>query len=92
MLLYWEAIKLACQDGYLHFDFGRSTEGSGTYRFKEQWGAKPKKLFWYYDVLNGKIPDVNPSSPKYSLLVASWQKLPLVIANSLGPHLTKWLP
>ena len=42
MLLYWEILKLATHHGYKAFDFGRSTKGAGTYRFKQQWGAKPR--------------------------------------------------
>lgn len=93
MLLYWEAIKQACLDGYKEFDFGRSTKDSGTYRFKAQWGAKPRELFWYYYLPSGsELPDVNPQNPKYSLMVNTWKRLPLWIANTLGPRLTRNLP
>ena len=92
MLVYWEAIKRACIEGHRAFDFGRSSPDSGTYKFKEQWGAKPIPLHWYYDMLSGEIPDVNPHNPKYSLLVSTWRKLPIPLANFIGPHLTKGLP
>jgi FemAB-related protein (PEP-CTERM system-associated) len=46
MLLYWMFLKFASDGGYEVFDFGRSTAGEGTYRFKEQWGAKPMPLRW----------------------------------------------
>ncbi len=92
MLMYWEAIKQACLDGGKTFDFGRSSPDSGTFRFKQQWGAKPLPLHWYYHLAKGSIPDVNPNSPKYALLVNSWRKLPLPIANLLGPILTKGIP
>ena len=45
MLLYWTCLEFACAQGYRTFDFGRSTVGEGTYRFKEQWGAKPHPLY-----------------------------------------------
>ena len=89
MLLYWEAIKKSCSDGYQNFDFGRSTPDSGPYRFKKQWGTTPLQLNWYY---HGKIPDVNPNNPKYSAMVSLWRKLPLRVANIIGPKLTKGLP
>lgn len=46
MLLYWGLMQYAADNGYAWFDFGRSTPGEGTYKFKTQWGAKPKELFW----------------------------------------------
>lgn len=55
MLMYWEAIKQACLDGGRTFDFGRSSPDSGTFRFKQQWGAKPLALHWYYHLANGSI-------------------------------------
>src|SRR5262249_14348971 len=44
MLMQWDAIRTACRDGFRQFDFGRSTPGSGTYRFKIQWGAVEQPL------------------------------------------------
>ena len=41
MLLYWSCLTIACEKGFTEFDFGRSTVGEGTYKFKEQWGAVP---------------------------------------------------
>lgn len=92
MMLYWEAIKTACNDGYRIFDFGRSSRDSSTFRFKEQWGARPLDLHWYYKVIAGEIPDVNPKNPKFSLLVNCWKHLPLGVANSIGPWITRGLP
>lgn len=92
MLLYWEAMKTAIADGYKTFDFGRSSPDSGTYRFKEQWGPRPLTLHWYYSVVRGSVPDVNPSSPKFAAMVRCWKQLPLPIANTLGRVLTRSLP
>jgi len=46
MLLYWTLLEYAANQGYHFFDFGRSTPGEGTYRFKKQWGARSKPLHW----------------------------------------------
>ena len=46
MLLYWTFLEYASNEGYEYFDFGRSTVGEGTYKFKEQWGAQPNALHW----------------------------------------------
>ena len=92
MMLYWQTIKTAALDGARIFDFGRSSVGTGTYKFKEQWGAKPIPLHWYYSMHKGELPDVNPQSARFSLLSNCWRRLPLGIANTLGPWITKSLP
>ena len=75
------------------FDFGRSTPGEGTFKFKEQWGAQPVPLHWEY-VLNGsnQIPDTSPDNPKYSLLINAWKRLPVNVATRLGPHIVRAIP
>jgi FemAB-related protein (PEP-CTERM system-associated) len=93
MLLYWSVLERACEAGYRQFDFGRSTRDSGTFRFKKQWGAQPKQLTWHYWLRNGgQPPQINPANPKYQLAVKVWQKLPLPVANFLGPLIVKHLP
>ncbi len=93
MLLYSSVLEHACREGFQFFDFGRSTPNSGTYRFKEQWGAEPHQLYWHYWIANGgEIPQLNPQNPKYVLAIKMWQRLPLSVANWLGPHIVKYLP
>jgi FemAB-related protein (PEP-CTERM system-associated) len=93
MLLYSSALEYACQEGFHLFDFGRSTPGSGTYRFKEQWGARPVPLHWHYWLHEGvEVPQLNPQNPRYGLAIKIWQKLPLALTTHLGPHIVKYLP
>jgi FemAB-related protein (PEP-CTERM system-associated) len=93
MLLYWTCLELACRQGYRVFDFGRSTPGAGTYRFKEQWGASPVQLYRYYWLNRGvKLPQTNPDNPKYRAAIAVWQKLPLAVTERLGPKIVKYIP
>jgi FemAB-related protein (PEP-CTERM system-associated) len=93
MLMYWAALKLSIENAYDTFDFGRSTKDSGTYRFKKQWGAEPVQLHWHYWLKDGgKVPMLNPSNPKYKLAINAWKKLPLPVANIIGPMLIKNLP
>lgn len=93
MLLYWTCLEAACERGYRVFDFGRSTPGEGTYRFKEQWGARPHPLYWYYWMRGGgPLPQVNPKNPKYQLAIALWRRLPLSVTRRLGPHVVKYIP
>lgn len=93
MLLYWRCLELACEQGFAVFDFGRSSVGENTYKFKEQWGAKPHQLYWYYWLPDGRpVPEVNPKNPKFQAAIAIWQKLPLGLTRQLGPHIVKYIP
>ncbi len=93
MMLYGAVLRYACEQGYQCFDFGRSSKDSGTYRFKEQWGAKPVPLEWHYWLEDGgPLPELNPQNPKYALAISIWQRLPVSITRVLGPHLAKHLP
>ena len=89
---YWELMRRACERGYRLFDFGRSKVGSGPFHFKKNWGFEPQPLHYEYKLFSGKgVPDKNPLSPKYRLFVAAWKRLPLPVANLIGPHLVKHL-
>jgi serine/alanine adding enzyme len=93
MLLYAETLRTAIEDGNRVFDFGRSSVDSGTYRFKKQWGALPRQLYWHYWLSAGRtIPQLNPANQKYRLAIKVWQHLPLVVANRIGPMIVGNLP
>jgi serine/alanine adding enzyme len=93
MLLYWSVLEFACGRQYKIFDFGRSTAGEGTYKFKAQWGAKPTQLYWHYWIKNnGPLPEINPHNPKYEMAIKVWQKLPIGLTRLIGPHVVKNLP
>lgn len=93
MLLYWSSLGFACEKGYRVFDFGRSTPGESTYKFKEQWGAKPVQLYWYYWMRDGgPLPELNPKNPKYQLAIKIWQKLPVGLTRIIGPIIVKNIP
>lgn len=93
MLLYWRVLTYAIETGKEKFDFGRSTKDSGAYRFKKQWGAKALPLNWHYWLANdGKTPNLSPDNSKFRFLIQAWQKLPLPVANFLGPRIVRHLP
>jgi len=93
MLLYWTVLSYACESGHERFDFGRSTPGGATYRFKEQWGARPLPLSWQYWLRNGNgLPDLSPENSRYRSAIRLWQRLPVRVANVLGPRIVKYLP
>jgi len=91
--LYWSVIKRGCEQNYRRFDFGRSTVDSNTYRFKKQWVREPIILDWQY-LLNRteEIPAINPDNPKYRTVISLWQKMPLFLANWLGPKVIRNFP
>lgn len=93
MWMYWQILHFAITHNYRRFDFGRCSQESGTYKFKQQWGAKPVQLVWEY-LLNGEeaLPQLNPHNPKFRLLVAVWQRLPVWLTRILGPGIVKNLP
>jgi FemAB-related protein (PEP-CTERM system-associated) len=93
MLLYWTILEFASRQGYSVFDFGRSTAGEGTYRFKEQWGAKPVPMYWHYWVRPGaSMPDLTNRNPKYRLAIEAWKRLPVPVTRILGPPIVKNIP
>jgi FemAB-related protein (PEP-CTERM system-associated) len=91
-VMYFALMNHARQRGCAHFDFGRSKTGSGAYFFKKNWGFEPEPMAYAVHTANGQEPrDVNPNSPKYKAQIALWQKLPLSVANTLGPWIAKGL-
>lgn len=94
MFLYWSLLAHFGALGYRLFDFGRSSVGSGTYAFKQQWGAEPQPLYWDTWLASGRseLPERNPDNPKYRLAIRAWQKLPLPITKLLGPRIVRCLP
>ena len=84
--IYWELMRRSVNEGVRGFDFGRSKDGTGAFAFKKNLGFSPDPLPYEYHLAPGaRIPDVNPNNPKYRLLVKVWQRLPLPVANTLGP-------
>ena len=91
--MYWEVLKFAIDLGIDVFDFGRSSIDSGTFRFKRQWGAQPKQLYWHYWLnKNVQLPSLNPSNPKYALMINLWKKMPVILTKYIGPPIVKNLP
>ena len=91
MALYWAFIERASQDGLARFNFGRCTPGSGTHRFKQQWGGRDVPL-WWYQAADGKAKTPSPDDGAYSLGPRVWKRLPLPVANLLGPRIVRGIP
>jgi len=91
--LYWEVMRRAGRErGATLFDFGRSKTGTGAFAYKRNWGFTPEPLHYCYQLAPGaRIPDNNPNNPKYRVFIAAWKRLPLPLANLLGPPLVRGL-
>lgn len=88
--MYWHLLRDAGLRGARIFDFGRSKHGTGAFAFKKNWGFTPQPLFHEYQLKAGRaIPDVNPLNPKYRLFISAWKRLPLPIANAIGPLIAR---
>jgi FemAB-related protein (PEP-CTERM system-associated) len=91
-VMYYALMNHARRRGCSHFDFGRSKVDSGAYFFKKNWGFEPEPMAYAIHTADGQEPrDVNPNSPKYKAQIALWQKLPLSVANRIGPWIAKGL-
>ena len=88
--MYWELMRRACERGLKVFDFGRSKRGTGSYDFKKNWGFEAAPLHYeYFLVADREVPEINPLNPKYSLFIKAWKRMPLALANVIGPHIVK---
>ncbi|MGB3722181.1 MAG: FemAB family XrtA/PEP-CTERM system-associated protein [Pacificimonas sp.] len=84
--MYWMLMEHARKRGCTAFDFGRSKVGTGPYSYKKNWGFEPQPLTYEYRLAPGaEMPDLNPNSPKFKAMTEIWQRLPLWIANRVGP-------
>lgn len=88
--MYWELMRRACERGFKVFDFGRSKRGTGSFDFKKNWGFEATPLHYeYFLVRDREVPEINPLNPKYRLFIKAWKRMPLALANLIGPHIVK---
>ena len=87
-MLYYELMRHAAGRACRRFDFGRSKAGTGAFAYKKNWGFEPAPLAY---ASWGRAREINPLDPKYRLKIAAWRKLPLWLANRLGPPIARSL-
>ena len=93
VFLFWQMMCFAGQKGYSIFDFGRSSVGSGTYEFKQQWNTRVVPLYWNcWNASGEKALDLNPENPRYRAAIWAWQRLPVAITKWIGPPIARCLP
>ena len=92
MLMYWNLLLRAIERGQQSFDFGRSSPDSPTYKFKEQWGAKPAPAVWHYHMRTGDISDMRPDNPRNQRMIKIWKRLPVPLTRVIGPPIVRGIP
>jgi len=92
MLLYWAFIERAANHGLRVFNFGRCTPDGGTHRFKQQWGSRDVPLLWYQPVVGRRTATPSPHERAFAWGPVVWKRLPLALANALGPSIVRMIP
>lgn len=94
MLLYWSFLEYLSDHGFTQFDFGRSTFGEGTFRFKQQWGAEPVALVWGntsdYSNTDG-LDNAGKSGKLLELVTTLWSNLPIGLTTWIGPKIRRYI-
>jgi serine/alanine adding enzyme len=93
ILMYWTLLEWAITNGFKLADFGRCTKGSGVYEFKKHWNSEERPLHWYHWLAAGAgVPELRPDNPRYRLATNVWKRLPLAVANLIGPRIVRSIP
>lgn len=91
--LYWELMRRAAARGFTRFDFGRSKLGTGAYEFKRGWRMTERELpYQVFLVRAAKPPNLNPTNPKFNLMIEAWKRMPLWLTKLLGPKIVRNFP
>lgn len=89
-LLFWHAIRTACEQGYRWFDFGRTDAGQeGLRNFKLSWGAVEEPLV--YGTLGGS-PQSTPTTEGMAarMLGPVIRHSPLLLCRAVGETLYRY--
>jgi len=92
MLLYWAFMERSIADGVSRFNFGRCTPGTGTHRFKLQWGGREQPLWWYRLAASEDATTPSPKDGAFRWGPRIWRRLPASIATAFGPSIVRNIP
>lgn len=92
MWMYHRLMVRAVERGSYEIDFGRTSAGSGAYRFKSQWGCVEAPTCWQYHVRRGDPGSVRFDDPRHARRIAVWKRLPLWVSRALGPRISRGIP
>jgi hypothetical protein len=84
--LYWESIKMACNEGYRMFSFGRTHErNKGLMNFKNHWGTNivPTQALSYLETSGSRKSD-REASWLYYLIRSVSTKMPDFLFRAIG--------
>ena len=72
-------------------NFGRCTPGGNTHKFKTQWDTTDQPLWWYERRAAGAA---TPSEGHGAAARGPklWKRLPLSVANVVGPRVIRFIP
>ena len=93
----WSILEDAANRGFSHLDMGRSPAGSNASHFKGQWGGVCAPVHQQLMHINRRpgaaapAPDIQ-SDGKMQLFMRLWPRLPLPVAQFLGPRLRRHIP
>jgi FemAB-related protein (PEP-CTERM system-associated) len=91
--MYWQLMRIAADRGIRIFDFGRSKQDTGSFRFKVHWGFEPQPMAYHFFVPNGgPPPKINTGNPRYQRRIAMWKRLPLWLTRIIGPPIVGRIP
>lgn len=85
LYLYWQMIRFACRLNVETFDMGRSSKNAPAFRFKKQFCPDEHPIYWYAWSFPGKAL----FQAEETLTIPAWKRLPLGMANLLGPLVRK---
>lgn len=92
MLLYWRFMEHAIVRGVRRFNFGRCAPGGPVHAFKRQWGGRDVELPWTQWSSHNVTAPPSPDRPVYRLAASYWRRLPMFLANRLGPPIAARIP
>ena len=90
MMLYWDFMRELIARRVRVFNFGRSTPGSGPHAFKQAWGGIDVMLPWIQ--LPAGDAAAGERGGAMQIAAGAWRRLPLAVANRLGPAIAPHLP
>lgn len=90
--MYFELMLHARRRGCTRFDFGRSKVNSGAGEFKKNWGFEAEPLgYASWTAPGAEARDADPTSSRHAARIELWKKLPLPVANLVGPWIARGL-
>jgi FemAB-related protein (PEP-CTERM system-associated) len=91
--LYYSLMRRAVGRGVRIFDFGRSKANSTHAETKAHWGFDAAPVIAHVALIRARsLPNLSPKNPKFERFVSVWRRLPLPVANFLGPIVARNFP